>query len=328
MRRNAVIVGAVAFSIATALGQAFQAGPPITLAAVAGSYLGKATSVQGEEELTATLRLVDGRLVGTVTSSDGPIAVVGVSITGDRIVLTLDMGGAAGTITGTVGDGRIDGEWALGGMGGKLTMSRTGDAGPEPASTQAPAEPPRFMTHARLEIVVPDFPAEGLILDIGGGGEGVIGQLKGQQVVAVDLSRRELDEAPGRPLLKIVMDARDLRFVDASFRTATVFFTFMYIDPADHETVFREIHRVLGPGGQVLVWDAIFPVKRDPAHANILFPLHVKLPSKEINTGYGVRFREGQNADHFVALAQKVGFRVESHTNEAGWFFLALRKVP
>jgi ubiquinone/menaquinone biosynthesis C-methylase UbiE len=146
-------------------------------------------------------------------------------------------------------------------------------------------------------------------------------------VVAIDLSKRELDEAPGKPLLKVVMDARDLKFVDASFRTVTVFFTFMYIDPADHEKVLREIHRVLAPGGRVLVWDPIFPEKRDPAHVNIAFPLHVKLPQKEINTGYGVRFREGQASDHFVGLAEKVGFQVVSRKNEAGWFFLELKKA-
>ncbi len=188
------------------------------------------------------------------------------------------------------------------------------------------AIPPSYARHARLEVVVPDFPAEGLILDIGGGGEGVIGQLKGRQVVAIDLSKRELDEAPGRPLLKIVMDARDLKFVDASFPTVTVFFTFMYIDPADHDKVVREIRRVLEPGGRLLVWDPIFPDKRDAAQENILFPLHVKLPQKEITTGYGVRFREGQGAGHFVDLAEKAGFELVSRRNEAGWFFLELRK--
>ncbi len=49
----------------------------------------------------------------------------------------------------------------------------------------------------------------------------IIEQLKGKQAVAIDLSKRELDEAPGDPLLKIVMDARDLKFVDGSFPTAT-----------------------------------------------------------------------------------------------------------
>lgn len=40
------------------------------------------------------------------------------------------------------------------------------------------------------------FESQQRILDLGGGGEGVIGQLRGQQVVAVDLRQNELDEAP------------------------------------------------------------------------------------------------------------------------------------
>jgi ubiquinone/menaquinone biosynthesis C-methylase UbiE len=100
----------------------------------------------------------------------------------------------------------------------------------------------------------------------------------------------------------------------------------MYIDPADHEKVFRELHRVLQPGGRLLVWDPIFPARQDPSHTGILFPLRVKLPAKEINTGYGVRFREGQGADHFAGLAEKTGFRVVSRKIESGWFFLELKQ--
>src|SRR5512141_2769979 len=85
------------------------------------------------------------------------------------------------------------------------------------AVSQERPKPEQVYRHPKLEISLPDFPAEGLILDIGGGGEGVIEQLKGRQVVAVDMSKRELDDAPGNPLLKIVMDARDLKFVDKSF---------------------------------------------------------------------------------------------------------------
>ena len=42
------------------------------------------------------------------------------------------------------------------------------------------------------------------ILDIGGGGEGIIGKLKGEQVVAIDPNKRELEEAARRPRSGIV----------------------------------------------------------------------------------------------------------------------------
>ena len=57
-------------------------------------------------------------------------------------------------------------------------------------------------------------------MDIGGGGRGVIGELKGKQVIAIDINKRELEEAPDGPL-KVVMDATDYRILRAvaSYRT-------------------------------------------------------------------------------------------------------------
>lgn len=197
---------------------------------------------------------------------------------------------------------------------------------PTMAGPQERPKPEQILQHARLEVALPDFPAQGLILDIGGGGEGVIGQLKGKQVVAIDLLKRELEEAPGEPLLKIVMDARDLKFLDGVFPTATVFFTFMYIDPAGHAKVLSEIHRVLAPGGRVFIWDVIFPKKTDPGQLYVMYPLTVKLPAKEIRTGYGVKIVEDQGLDHFVGLAQAAGFEIVAQKAEAGWFSLELKK--
>jgi ubiquinone/menaquinone biosynthesis C-methylase UbiE len=176
-------------------------------------------------------------------------------------------------------------------------------------------------------VTVKDFAATGFILDIGGGGEGVIGQLKGQQVIAIDISKRELEEAPSGPL-KIVMDARDLKFLDDTFNTATVFFTFMYIHSDDHQKVFEELQRVLKPGGRLLVWDVIFPELIDKKKNMALFPFKFILPDKEIRTGYGVRRPEGeQSLTHFTELAKKTGFQIVSHKEKDRWFFMEIEKT-
>ena len=63
---------------------------------------------------------------------------------------------------------------------------------------------------------------DGHILDIGGGGDGVIGRLYTNQVVAIDIRQDELDEAP-IGFEKIVMDATHLEFNDNSFDHVTSF---------------------------------------------------------------------------------------------------------
>jgi len=172
-----------------------------------------------------------------------------------------------------------------------------------------------------------DFKAEGLILDIGGGGEGIIGQLKGKQCVAIDISKRELEEAPVGPLMKIVMDARDLKFLDNAFNTTTVFFTFMYIDSADHEKVFQEISRVLKSDGRLLIWDVLFPEWKEKEKDLFIFPLKVELPDKTVSTGYGVkRPKTEQGLAHYVGLGEKTGFSVVNHSDNGNWFFLELKK--
>ena len=139
-------------------------------------------------------------------------------------------------------------------------LARTSAGVDEEGHRQPPQEqmhrfPPQVVELGSIE-------ADGWILALGGGGESVIGQLEGRRVVAIDISRRELEDAPG-DALKIVMDARDLQFLDETFDVAASFFTLMYIDGADHRSVFDEVHRVLRPGGRLLIWDAAFGDRPD-----------------------------------------------------------------
>ncbi len=168
--------------------------------------------------------------------------------------------------------------------------------------------------------------AYGMILDVGGGGEGIIGQLMGNSVVSIDSNAEELMESPGGPL-KIIMAAEELKFLNNTFDTVTSFFTMMYIDKGKHRKVFNEIYRVLKPEGELLIWDAAIPEFGGGNKDIFLVPLEVELPEKMIATSYGVKWKDKyQNIDYYISLAEEAGFKaIECEKNDK-IFFIKMRK--
>ena len=167
---------------------------------------------------------------------------------------------------------------------------------------------------------------KGRILDIGGGGEGIIAQIKGESVVAIDPNKEELEEAPSKVDLKIVMDAKYLKFLDNTFDTVTSFYTLMYIPKEDHKRVFQEIYRVLKNDGEFVIWDSIMPTKGDNDKLIFFISLEVNIGAKKIESGYGVQWKNEQNSEYFSNLAKDVGFEMLESNEEKFTFYLRLRK--
>jgi|AntDeeMinimDraft_5_1070356.scaffolds.fasta_scaffold09645_2 ubiquinone/menaquinone biosynthesis C-methylase UbiE len=176
-------------------------------------------------------------------------------------------------------------------------------------------------------IVIKEKDNVGRVLDIGGGGEGIISQLYGDKVVAIDLSEEELKEAPNNDSLKIIMDTRQLKFLDEQFDIVTSFFTFMYINNKDLNQVFKEVKRVLKPEGKFLIWDLKIP-KKSEADKNIFATrLKVMFKNKSIETGYGVLWEDNeQDIDKFSELARQNELEVISQKQGEQYFYLEIKK--
>jgi ubiquinone/menaquinone biosynthesis C-methylase UbiE len=177
------------------------------------------------------------------------------------------------------------------------------------------------------ELVIEDFKSDGYILDIGGGGEGIIGRLKGDRVVAIDVNEDELNQAPEGPL-KILMDARNLNFLDNSFSVVTAFFSLMYIKGReDQQEVFREIRRVLRPGGSLYVWDVEIPERPETDKDVFLVLLNISVGGDIVETGYGQRWpQEPRGVTHYEMLARDVSLKIVHREHIGSVFHLELAK--
>ena len=182
----------------------------------------------------------------------------------------------------------------------------------------------KFIEKQKIDLT--DVELSGRILDIGGGGEGIIGLLKGERVVAIDRRESELKEAPPGDYLKIIMEAKELKFLDESFDTATAFFTFMYIPLENHQKIVQEIHRVLKIGGEFVVWD--FPIPKRDKHEKKYYGLYleVKIGKTDISTGYATKWNKEQDLEYYMKLGTSNGFSVVEKNPIDGLFYIRFKK--
>jgi ubiquinone/menaquinone biosynthesis C-methylase UbiE len=180
----------------------------------------------------------------------------------------------------------------------------------------------------KQEVVLDPFETPGRILDLGGGGEGTIEQLEGERVVAIAPKYPErFIERASEGALKLVMDARELKFLDNTFPMVTSFFTIMYIDGKDHAKVFEEAYRVLQPGGRFLVWEVSVPPCQDENTEIYVLVLSIKLPNTEIETGYGHRWPgEVRDLGYYRKLAEGAGFEMGEGWEDGRALYLDLLK--
>lgn len=161
----------------------------------------------------------------------------------------------------------------------------------------------------------------GLILDIGGGGEGVISQLYPDQVIAIDKNRNELEEAPG-DAVKIMMDASSMSFTDHCFENITTFYSFMFISKSEHYNVVSEVTRVLKPKGRLHIWDTKI-VEANP----FMIDLDIQFRECSIHTTYGIyKDNAYQDADYFKNMMNDFGFVLVREDNDSGHFYQCWQK--
>lgn len=163
----------------------------------------------------------------------------------------------------------------------------------------------------------------GRILDVGGGGEGVIGRLYPKQVVAIDNDADELYEAPG-DFERLLMDAASLTFPDASFDAATFFYSLMFMTADVQRAALAEAARVLRPGGRLCIWDGAFD-RAWPEPFSV--DLTIDLDGETLRTTYGICKLDGQSMAQIAEICTALGLRPRRTEEDGEHFCLEFEKM-
>jgi len=170
------------------------------------------------------------------------------------------------------------------------------------------------------KIALEDLPVSGPILDIGGGGEGLVSRIGGNKVYAVDYRISEIREAQihDAPANWLVADGECLPFKDNVFNLITLWFSLGYMSNWDTKRdVVSESLRTLRKEHRISILDSRIDCKEERFLFHALFTLPDGVVSK---TGYGVRGNQDQTISSIESLLEDVGFYDIQSENHNWWF--------
>lgn len=168
---------------------------------------------------------------------------------------------------------------------------------------------------------------EGLIVDIGGGGEGLVSRVETTRVCAVDISLNKIREALIHGLVSqwLLSDGRALPVKDDVFDVATLWFSLGYIqDWKVKNQLMSELVRVLKPSGCI----SIIGAKIDCNEARFILRAHFRFPDGTVSQmSYGMRGAQEQNVDSVAEMLRQTGYQDIAFEDNGHWFRIDAR-VP
>ncbi|MFX0107579.1 MAG: class I SAM-dependent methyltransferase [Candidatus Hodarchaeota archaeon] len=171
-----------------------------------------------------------------------------------------------------------------------------------------------------IEIDVEQLIPNGLIIDIGAGGEGIVARLAEARVVGVDISKTKIQEAQihGAPANWLQSDGQFLSLRDNCFDAATLWFSLGYISDWNSKMqVLREISRVLKSDGVLSIIGATIIGNERSMLIKVLW----RFPNGSVSQ-IGYKVRGSQNQTHITTrrAVQELGFRILSEDDTGHWF--------
>ncbi|MFX0046069.1 MAG: class I SAM-dependent methyltransferase [Candidatus Hermodarchaeota archaeon] len=170
------------------------------------------------------------------------------------------------------------------------------------------------------EIRLISLPSDGLIIDIGGGGEGLVSRLEKDRVCVVDISLAKVREAQiyGARAQWAVSDGCHLCFRTDTFDIATLWFSLGYMRGWDtKKLVMEEARRVLKQEATLSILGAKIACPED----RFLFNAQFTFPDGDVSqVGYRLAGNQNQSLGSAVRTLEDSGFVVIDSTDNGHWF--------